>query len=342
MKAGLLFGPGDLRVVEAPMPEAGPDDAILRIVRFAPYGTDIATWRNAGGRYVAAYPTGFGADIAGVVTAVGANVTSVKAGARVSALALGHCGRCANCRTGRTNLCLDPAFRMPPRMAVAQQFARLQARQLARLPDSVSFDDAAMLAGIVDALNAWEKMQPEIGETVAIVGVGAMGWGAIATAKALGHPVIAIGGTGARAELARKCGADHVVPIGAHDEDVSAKVVAIAPGGVGAIMETSATDWGVRQAFRIAAPGARIVTTGAPGAIPASGWEMVGKELAVFGSRAGHNQEGALRLVAAGKIDLKPTITHRMGLANLPKAFALLTGPDSRNVGRIMIDVSTP
>lgn len=339
MKAGLLFGPGDVRVVDAPMPHAGPDEAIVRIVRFAPYGTDIATWQNKGGRYVAAYPTGFGADIAGVVTAVGTNVTSVKTGDRVSALALGHCGRCTNCRKGRTNLCLDPTFRMPPRMAVAQEFAKLQARQLARLPDSVSFDDAAMLAGIVDALNAWKKMLPDVGETVAIVGVGAMGWGAIATAKALGHPVIAIGGTGARVELARTCGADHVVPIAAHDEDVSAQVLALAPHGVGAIMETSATDWGMKHCFKIAAPGARIVTTGAPGAIPASGWEVVGKEIAIFGSRAGHNQEGALRLIAAGKIDLKPTITHRMPLADLPKAFALLTGLDGRNVGRIMIDV---
>ncbi len=340
MKAGLLFGPGDLRIVDAPMPEAGPDDAILRIVRLAPYGTDIATYLNKGGRYVSAYPTGFGADISGVVTAVGANVTSVRVGDRVSALALAHCGRCANCRKGRTNLCLDPAFRMPPRMAVAQEFARLQARQLAILPDNVSFDDAAMLGGIVDLLNAWDKMRPEIGETVAIVGVGAMGWGAIAGARALGHPVIAIGGTGIRAALAHRCGADHVVPLRVHDEDVSDQVLALAPGGVGAIMETSATDWGVKQCFRIAAPGARIVTTGAPGSLPASGWEVVGKELAIFGSRAGHNQEGALRLIAAGKIDLKPTITHRLPLDDLPEAFSLLTGSDSRNVGRIMIDVS--
>ena len=80
MKAGLLFGPGDLRVVDAPLPEPGPDDAILRIMRFAPYGTDIATFQNRGGRYVASYPTGFGADIAGVVTAIGANVKTVRIG----------------------------------------------------------------------------------------------------------------------------------------------------------------------------------------------------------------------------------------------------------------------
>lgn len=339
MKAGLLFGPGDLRIVDAPMPEPGPEDVVLRVVRFAPYGTDIATYRNTGGRYVAAYPTGFGADIAGVVTAVGAQVRAVKVGDRVSALALGHCGACANCRKGRSNLCLDPAFRVPPRMAVAQEYARLQARQLAILPDAVSFDDAAMLAGIVDALNAWEKMAPRVGETVAIVGVGAMGWGAIATARALGHRVIAIGGTGRRAELAKLAGADHVVPIRAHDEDVSAQVRALAPGGIGAIMETSATDWGMRMCFRIAGLGARIVTTGA-GPLQVSGWEMVGREIALFGSRAGHNQEGALRLIADGRIDLKPTITHRLPLAELPRAFSLLTGPQGRDVGRVMIDIA--
>jgi threonine dehydrogenase-like Zn-dependent dehydrogenase len=47
-----------------------------------------------------------------------------------------------------------------------------------------------------------------------------------------------------------------------------------------------------------------------------------------------------LDLIAAGRIDLKPTITHRFGLDDAPRAFALLTGEDPEAVGRVMIEIT--
>ena len=67
----------------------------------------------------------------------------------------------------------------------------------------------------------------------------------------------------------------------------------------------------------------------------------ISKELAVYGSRAGHQQDIALELLRRKKIDLKPTITHRMSLEQAPDAFRLLTGPDRANVGRVIIDIAS-
>ena len=342
MKAALLYGPSDLRVVDIDKPDPAPDEVIVRVVCYAPYGTDLGAYKNETGTYVKDYPVGIGADFSGVIESVGSAVLGFEPGDRVSALALAHCGQCRNCRAGKTNLCLDDSFLTAPRQVCCQTYTPVMARKLAKLPDAVTFDDAAMLGGIVDALNAFDMMKPMLGETIAVIGVGAMGWGAVGTAKAVGLRVIAVGGTGRRSDLAAAVGAGHVVSISKHDEDVTEKVLALAPGGVECVMETSASDWGVAQCFPIVAPGGRIALTGAPAPLPITPWQLVHKEVAVFGVRAGHHQDLALKLIANGAIDLKPSITHRVELDEAPDVFRLLTGPESKDVGRVIINVTDP
>ncbi len=342
MKAALLHGPSDLRLVDIDKPEPAPDEVIVRVVCYAPYGTDLGAYKNETGKYIKDYPTGIGADFSGVIETVGSAVRGFEVGDRVSALAMAHCGQCRNCRAGKTNLCLDESFLNAPRQVACQTYTPVMARKLDKLPDAVTFEDAAMLGGIVDALNAFDMMKPLVGETIAIVGVGAMGWGAVGAAKAAGLRVIAVGGTGKRSQLAKAVGADHLVPIAKHDEDVAEKVLALAPGGVDCVMETSASDWGVAQCFPIVAPGGRIAITGAPAPLPITPWQLVHKEVAVFGVRAGHHQALALKLIADGKIDLKPSITHRVGLDEAPEIFTLLTGPESKDAGRVIINVTDP
>ena len=342
MKAALLHGPSDIRLVDIGKPEPAPDEVIVRVVCYAPYGTDLGAYKNETGKYIKHYPTGIGADFSGVIEEVGSAVLGFEVGDRVSALAMAHCGHCRNCRAGKTNLCLDESFLNAGRQVCCQTHAPVMARKLAKLPDAVTFEDAAMLGGIVDALNAFDMMKPQVGETIAVVGVGAMGWGAVCTAKAAGLTVIAVGGTGKRSDLAAAVGADHLVLITKHGEDVADKVLALVPDGVDCVMETSASDWGVAQCFPIVGPGGRIALTGAPAPLPITPWQLVHKEVAVFGVRAGHHQDLALKLIADGKIDLKPSITHRFGLDDAPDVFQLLTGPESKDVGRVIVNVTDP
>jgi len=339
VKAAQLFGPADLRVVDIPMPEPGPDEAIIRVVRYAPYGTDVGTFLNRGGRYGSNYPFGIGADFSGVVEAIGASVHNVAVGDRVSALAMDHCGTCRNCRKGLTNLCLDSARLNAPRQVCCQTHTLVRANKLARLPSGVSFDDAAMLSGLVTVMNALDMLDPSIDEPVAVVGAGAMGWSAIAAVKALGRPMIVLGGARKRAQIARDLGASQLLDLSAYDEDLAARLKAEMPGGLPCVIETTATDWGVKQAFAIAGLGGRIALLGG-GALPAAAWDLIARQLTVFGVRAGHHQEMVLDMIAAGRIDLKQTITHRFSLDDAPRAFALLTGDDPEAVGRVMIEIT--
>ncbi|MBT0670189.1 alcohol dehydrogenase catalytic domain-containing protein [Novosphingobium profundi] len=338
MKAARLFAPGDLRLVEAEVPVPGPGEALVAIMAYAPYGTDVSTYLNKGGRYVSAYPVGIGADFSGIVRGLGPGVEGIAEGDRVSALALDHCGTCAHCTSGRQNLCLDPAFKTLVRQTCCEELVLVRARKLAVLPDAVAFEDAAMLAGPVDALNAFGKMGLGAGDRVAIVGVGAMGHGAIALARALGIEAVAIGGSGRRAQIAHDLGAAQVFPIAAHGEDVRERVLAAFPGGFAAIMETTASAWGVTQAFALAAPGGRIALTGG-GALPVGNWDIVDRELAIFGVRAGSGQAEVLDLIAQGKLSLQPSISRRFTLEEAPEAFALLAGAGARDIGRVIISI---
>lgn len=340
MRAARVTGPGQIAVVDLPVPEPRPGEVLVRVVTYAPYGTDVGVYLNRGGRYVSEYPVGIGADFSGVVHAIGEAVTNVAVGDRVCALALEHCGVCANCERGKTNLCLDPAFANVPRQSCCQQYTLVCARKLARLPQGISFEDGAMLAGIVDALNAYEKFGVAAGQHIAVIGVGAMGLSAVATAVALGCEVTAIGGTGKRADLALQLGARRAVRLSKHDEDVSKAALASMPGGFEFVIETTASTWGLQQAFAVTGMGGAVAVTGGSAQLCLTGWDVVQRELRILGIRAGHHQEQALSLIEAGRIDLKQTITARFALSRVSEAFELLSGERAADVGRVLIQVS--
>lgn len=337
MRAAMLFGPADLRIVDIDVPVPAQGQVLVQVKAYAPYGTDVGTYLNRHGRYVAQYPVGIGADFSGVVAALGEGVSGLKVGDRVAALALDHCGVCANCEKGRTNLCLDPAYKTLVRQTCAQEFTLVSACKLAVLPDAVSYEDAAMLAGIVDALNAYELMGLQAGDALAVLGVGAMGQGAISAAVALGLKVTALGGTGKRVEMAAGLGAA-VVPIGSHGEDLREKALAITDHGFDAILETTASDWGIAQAFAIAAPGAVVALTGG-GQLPLTSWDVVDRELRIVGVRAGHHQAEAMALIASGRLSLQSTVSGRFTLDQAGEAFVALAGEGARDIGRFLISI---
>jgi L-iditol 2-dehydrogenase len=336
MRAALLYGVKDMRVTKIARPEPGPDEALIRVRAYAPYGTDIAHYINRGGRYARQYPYGVGADFSGTVEAVGSDVHHVKPGDRVSALALNHCGRCRWCTHGVTNLCLDEEALARPRQACCQEFTVVTANKLAIIPQGVSFEQAAMLAGVVVALNGFELMDLDPAQPLVVVGVGAMGLAVIATAAAMGIRTLALGGTGKRVEHARALGAD-VIPIAGYGEMVTDKANALLPEGFTQVIETTCSDWGLAQAVEVAGRMATIGVTGGGRMPDGSIWDIVLRQLRIVGISCGHHQDSALDLMASGRLHLAETITHRFPLDRAPEAFELLSGPDAADVGRVII-----
>jgi L-iditol 2-dehydrogenase len=337
MRAAWLHGERDMRVIDVPRPVPKRDEALVRVVAYAPYGTDVSHYTNRDGRYARNYPYGVGADFSGIVEAVGSDVHHVKPGDRVNATALNHCGTCAWCAQGVTNLCLDAEALARPRQACCQEYTVVTANKLAVMPDSVSFDQGAMLAGVVMALNGFELMAIDRSKPLAVIGVGAMGLAVIATAAALGIDTIALGGTGRRVDYARDLGA-RVLQLARYGESLTAEALTIAPDGFEQIFETTCSDWGLDQGLAVAGRMAAIGVTGG-GQLPQRIWDIVLKQLRVVGVSCGHHQLEALELAASGRLKLDRTISRRFALEQAPEAFELLTGPAAADVGRVMIEV---
>ena len=215
MRALRLLADRQVDLVDAdPPPPPGADEVQLRVRSVGLNHIDV--WGFRGMAFAKRlYPLTVGAEAAGEVVAVGANVTNVKPGDRVVPYSALTCGTCKPCLRGRDNLCENVGgvrgFHID---GFAQDLTNHPARLLAKIPDGVDWHDAACVAvayGTVEHM-LFDNAQLEPGETI-LVHAGGSGIGSIAIriAKSLGCTVITTVGSADKAAKATALGADHVI-----------------------------------------------------------------------------------------------------------------------------------
>ena len=180
MMAARLYGPLDLRLVETDVPEIGDGDVLLKVKSASVCGTDIRMYKNGYTGIDAEHPRTLCHEFSGVIEKAGACVEGFKEGDRVSLAPNIGCGICARCVRGDFHLCnsftafginMDGAFAeyvKVPEKAVRQGNLQL-------LPDSVSFDEAAINEALSCAYNGSQMCNIRPGDTVLVVGAGPIG-----------------------------------------------------------------------------------------------------------------------------------------------------------------------
>ncbi len=215
IRALQLLGDRQVALVDRDAPPApGPDEVQLRVRAIGLNHIDV--WGFRGMAFAKRlYPLTVGAEASCEVTAIGANVTSVKPGDRVVPYSALTCGTCPACVKGRDNLCEKVAgvrgFHID---GFAQDLTNHPARLLVKIPDDVSMQDAACVAvayGTVEHM-LFDNAHLEAGEWV-LVHAGGSGIGSIAIriAKSIGCTVITTVGSADKAVKAKALGADHVI-----------------------------------------------------------------------------------------------------------------------------------
>ncbi len=254
-------GPGVLRYEDAPMPEARPGDAIVRVRAVSLNHLDI--WQRRGiERVRIPFPHVSGADVAGEV--VSAPDGSLAAGTRVMLQPGLSCGQCLRCLEGRDNEC--------PRYDVLgyqsdggyAEYVCVPAANLIAIPDAIGFVEASAFP--LTFLTAWHMLitraRLEAGESVLVLGAGSgVGQAAIQIARLHAAHVIATAGTDEKLARARALGASET--INHTTGDIAGEVRRITAGrGVDVVVEhvgTATWDRSVRSLAR----GGRLVTCGA-------------------------------------------------------------------------------
>ncbi|NEB02730.1 zinc-dependent alcohol dehydrogenase family protein [Streptomyces sp. SID13726] len=282
----MLYGPGDVRVEERDTPKIlKPTDAVIRTLATCVCGSDLWDYR---GINPAKDPAPVGHEYAGIVEEVGDEVTDVRPGQFVVGSFFAGDGTCPNCRNGYPSNCLDREFvggcqaqyiRIPYANSTLVPTAELPTD--AQVPDLLACSDvmgtgwwAAIAAGV------------QRGDTVAVVGDGAVGLCAVLAARELGaERIIAMSRHISRQQLARAFGATDIVTErgtegAAHIKDMT--------GGIGAdrVLECVGTEQSNRQALGATRPGGGIGIAGVPHGVQIDGAALFHSHVSVQGGPA--------------------------------------------------------
>lgn len=324
--------------VEVPTPKAG--EVLLAVKACGLNQVDLLT---RDGQTPAAIPLPHisGTEVAGEVVSVGPGVTEWQVGERVVVDPILSCGGCSFCLSGQTNMCLrGRVFGVQTQGGYAERVVA-PAHQLVRLPESLSYAEAAAVA--VTGPTAWHMLRRRadirIGEDILIIAAGAgIGVLGMQIAAAAGARVIVTAGSEDKLRQARELGAQFAVN---HRDPSWPEQVRKWTGGRGVDVvfeHVGAATW--EGSLRSLARGGRLVTCGGHSgfSVNINLWHLFVKEHTIIGSFAGSRDDfmNVLRLVEQRKI--KPVIQQVFSLEDLTKAQALM---ESRQVfGKLIIEPS--
>lgn len=210
MKALLLKAPYQLEMIEQPIPTPGPGEALVKVYSAAICGSEVEAYR--GKHFGRKAPVITGHEVCGVVAALGEGVASPAPGTRVVAIPQRSCGHCHWCRSGLPNLCperLMLGFTAWP--GAYQEYFVIPAGLLLPISDVLSHQEAALIEPLAVSVHAVRRLGMKPGESVLVVGSGAIGLFAIMAARAFGaSEIIATDISEYNLSLAQALGASHI------------------------------------------------------------------------------------------------------------------------------------
>jgi L-iditol 2-dehydrogenase len=313
MKVARLKAPGEVDIVEEPVPKPGPGESLVRVSAVGLCGSDLHWFAEGGiGDALLGSPLVLGHEFGGIVE------EGPMAGRRVAVDPAVPCNACARCREGNHNLC--------PRVRFAghgttdgglREHIAWPSDLLYPVPDGFGDATVAMLEPLGVALHAFDLGHVRFAGSVAVVGCGPIGLMLLQVARAAGvSRLLAVEPLAHRRAAAGRCGADVVV--GSDEAGGIAEEVDVA-------FEVAGTDEAVAASMLLARAGGRVVLVGIPDhdktAFPASLARRKGLTMAMA-RRMKDAYPRAISLVAGGVVDVGWLVTQSFPLGDAPGAFA--------------------
>jgi 2-desacetyl-2-hydroxyethyl bacteriochlorophyllide A dehydrogenase len=339
MKAWVLGDPGELSLVDKPVPRPGKAEVLIRIDAVAICATDLEVISHGVPALIEGglpFNKNFtpGHEFMGTIVELGPDVDEYSLGERVAVEIHAGCMRCERCREGMYTSCLnygqnygehnkghrangyttDGAF---------TQYAVNHVNTLVRVPDSISDAVATLIVTAGTAMYALDVLGGLIaGQSVVVTGAGPIGLLTVAVAKALGaSPVVLTDLVDSRLEIGKKLGADHVVNAG--KTSVHEAVSRINGGrGVNYVVECSGAPNAVNDAIKLVNRGGRVCLAAfAQEPVLVDVRHIVANNIYLYGIRG--EGKSAVRRAAAlmtqNRFDASLIHTHTFPLSELPK-----------------------
>lgn len=336
MKALAFLAKNKVGMVDKPVPEPGPLEAVIRTTAALVCSSDVHTVHG-----VFPLPEGrvLGHESVGVVHAVGSAVGGFRKGDRVTVNAVTPCGRCDACQRGVPSQCggLLGGYKFTAQRDgnLAEYFVVNDADyNLVRIPDALSDEQALYTCDMMSTgFGAAEAASIPLGGSVAVFAQGPVGLCATAGARLLGAAlVIAVESKPDRQALAKRFGADVIVdPV---KEDAVARILELTGGvGVDAAIEALGAPTTFENCVKVTRPGGVVSNVGYHGEladhlrVPLAefGFGMADKTIHGILCPGGRERvTRLLRILETGRFDPTPMTTHRFPFAQVEKAFRMM------------------
>lgn len=320
MQAAIISGKNTIKLKEKPIPKIGPNDVLMKVRSVGICGTDLHMYS---GGTASNTNTVIGHEFSGEIVDVGSHVTNIQIGDRAVAEHVITCHTCFYCLRGRPNLCLKSKVIGIDAPGALAEFIALPSELVYRFPNSISFDEAALIEPLTIALYAASQAGFLVEKRVAVVGQGPIGILLDQVLQSGGAHVIGIDVLPERLNFAKKQGWVHET-LNPKDTAFSLRLKEMSNVGVDASFEAVGRETTVKLCIDITRRDGDIFLLGIfekPARLDLM--RVIKKELNIYGSwTCAFSFPHAIDMVAEKKILLKPLITHIYKFTDVAKAFS--------------------
>ena len=333
MKAAIFTQPGKIILDEKPIPKVGPGDALIKVTMTTICGTDVHILK---GEYPVKPGLTIGHEPVGKIIELGEAVSGYEVGQRVIAGAITPCGQCFSCLDGHHSQCGGEAmggWRFGNTIDGCQAEYLLVPNAQANLsliPDDLSDEQVLMCPDIMSTgFGGAESANIKIGDTVAVFAQGPIGLCATAGASLRGATkIIVVDGISERLAVSKKLGAHHTINF--NDEDPVKAIMRLTQGrGVDVAIEALGTQQTFESCLNVLKPAGTLSSLGVYSGKLTMPLESIAAGLGdhkIITTLCPGGKERMRRLmsvIASGRIDLKPMVTHRFKLDDIEAAYDL-------------------
>ena len=322
-------------MVDAPQPEMGYNDLLIKIRKTAICGTDIHIYNwDEWSQATIPVPMIVGHEYVGEVVGVGEGVKGFSIGDRVSGEGHLVCGHCRNCRAGRTHLCRNTSGVGVNREGAFAEYLVIPAFNAFKIPDDVSDDLASIFDPFGNAVHT-ALSYDLVGEDVLITGAGPIGIMAAAVCKHVGARHVVITDVNEyRLELARKMGATRTVNV--INEDLNAVMADLGMSeGFDVGLEMSGIPSAFHSMLDTMTHGGKIAMLGIPPENMGIDWSKVifkGLQIkGIYGREMFETWYKMASLIQSG-LDISPIITHHFSIDDFQQGFDVMRSGQSGKV----------
>ncbi|XP_046848589.1 sorbitol dehydrogenase-like [Xenia sp. Carnegie-2017] len=326
--SAVLYEIDDLRMEQREIRKPSKGEVQIEVHSVGICGSDVHYLRKGRiGDFIVTAPMVLGHETSGIVSAVGDGVTKLKIGDRVAVEPGYPCRMCDFCKTGRYNLCADMKFAAtPPFDGTLCRYYCHPADFCFKLPDSVSFEEGALLEPLSVGVHACRRAGITMGDTVLVCGAGPIGLVNLLVAKSCGASQVAITDLDEkRLKVAKDLGADHVITVerGKTAKEVASKVKKLLGKAPNKVIECTGAESSIITGIYAAESGGVVVIVGmGKPEVKMPVIDFLAREVDIRGIfRYANCYPTALSLVASGAVNVKPLVTNRFKLEDSVKAF---------------------